>query len=187
MGVATISSLHLLAQLNLSDAFSDVGGIRFITGFTMLVHMFWAELFVGFALAAPVLQAWGARTGSPRMDRLAHSMARFNVLTFSTGRDLRGPLRGAARRPLPAGDGLALHPLLLRHSPRHALHGPRPLGDVLLLLQVGPLQRAQQEASHRARVHDGPVYLGLDGHHDRHRHLHGDGRTRRQAALRPRP
>ena len=85
MGVATISSLHILAQLNLSDAFSAVGGTRFITGFTMIVHMFWAELFVGFALAAPVLQAWGARTGSPRMDRLAHSMARYNVLTFSTG------------------------------------------------------------------------------------------------------
>jgi cytochrome bd ubiquinol oxidase subunit I len=85
VGVATISGLHTLAQLNLSDAFSAVGGTRFITGFTMLIHMFWAELFVGFALAAPVLQAWGARTGSPRMDRLAHSMARFNVLTFSTG------------------------------------------------------------------------------------------------------
>jgi cytochrome bd ubiquinol oxidase subunit I len=85
LGVATISSLHLLAQLNLTDAFSNVGGTRFITGFTMIVHMFFAELFVGFALAAPVLQAWGARTGSPRMDRLAHSMARFNVLTFSTG------------------------------------------------------------------------------------------------------
>jgi cytochrome bd ubiquinol oxidase subunit I len=85
VGVATISSLHILAQLNLSDAFSEVGGTRFITGFTMLIHMFWAELFVGFALATPVLQAWGARTGSPRMDRLAHSMARFNVLTFSTG------------------------------------------------------------------------------------------------------
>ena len=82
---AVTSSVHLLAQLNLSDAFSAVGGARFITGFTMLVHMFWAEIFVGFALAAPVLQAWGARTGSPRMDRLAHSMARFNVLTFSTG------------------------------------------------------------------------------------------------------
>jgi cytochrome bd-type quinol oxidase subunit 1 len=85
LGVATNSSLHLLAQLNLTDAFSAVGGTRFITGFTMIVHMFFAELFVGFALAAPVLQAWGARTGSPRMDRLAHSMARFNVLTFSTG------------------------------------------------------------------------------------------------------
>jgi len=83
VGVETTS--YLLAQLNLSDAFSNVGGTRFITGFTMIVHMFWAELFVGFALAAPVLQAWGARTGSPRMDRLAHSMARFNVLTFSTG------------------------------------------------------------------------------------------------------
>jgi cytochrome bd ubiquinol oxidase subunit I len=85
LGVATITSLHLLAQLNLTDAFSNVGGTRFITGFSMIVHMFFAEMFVGFALAAPVLQAWGARTGSPRMDRLAHSMARFNVLTFSTG------------------------------------------------------------------------------------------------------
>lgn len=74
-----------LAQVNLSGAFSALGGARIITGLTMLIHIFWAELFVGFAIAAPVLQAWGARTGSPRMDRLAHSMSRFNVLTFSTG------------------------------------------------------------------------------------------------------
>jgi cytochrome bd-type quinol oxidase subunit 1 len=85
MTTATSLELHLLAQLNLSDAFSEIGGARFVTGFTMLIHMFFAELFVGYAIAAPVLQAWGARTGSPRMDRLAHSMARFNVLTFSTG------------------------------------------------------------------------------------------------------
>jgi cytochrome bd ubiquinol oxidase subunit I len=83
MGTATLASL--LAQVNLSDAFSSVGGNRFFTGLTMLIHMFFAELFVGFAIAAPVLQAWGARTGSPRMDRLAHSLARFNVLTFSVG------------------------------------------------------------------------------------------------------
>jgi cytochrome bd-type quinol oxidase subunit 1 len=83
VGAATLSSL--LAQLNLSDAFSAVGGNRFFTGLTMIIHMFFAELFVGFAIAAPVLQAWGARTGSPRMDKLAHSMARFNVLTFSVG------------------------------------------------------------------------------------------------------
>jgi cytochrome bd ubiquinol oxidase subunit I len=83
MGTATLASL--LAQVNLSDAFSSVGGNRFFTGLTMIIHMFFAELFVGFAIAAPVLQAWGARTGSPRMDRLAHSMARFNVLTFSVG------------------------------------------------------------------------------------------------------
>ncbi len=85
MGAATLFEFHLLAQADLTDAFTAVGGSRFITGFSMLIHMFWAELFVGFAIAAPVLQAWGARTGSPRMDRLAHSMARFNVLTFSTG------------------------------------------------------------------------------------------------------
>ncbi len=77
--------LHsLLAQIDLSNV-QFPGGTRGFTGFTMLVHMFFAELFVGFAIAAPVLQAWGARTGSPRMDRLAHSMVRFNVLTFSTG------------------------------------------------------------------------------------------------------
>src|ERR671911_1170433 len=81
---ATSAGLSFLAQLDLSN-FTFPGGVRGFTGFTMLVHMFWAELFVGFAIAAPVLQAWGSRTGSPRMDRLAHSMARFNVLTFSTG------------------------------------------------------------------------------------------------------
>ena len=85
MGAITLSGLHFLAQLNVTDGFEQVGGARFITGASMLIHMFFAEIFVGFALAAPVLQAWGARTGSPRMDRLAHSMARFNVLTFSTG------------------------------------------------------------------------------------------------------
>jgi cytochrome bd-type quinol oxidase subunit 1 len=83
VGAATLSSL--LAQVDLSNAFSELGGPRFVTGLTMIIHMFFAELFVGFAIAAPVLQAWGARTGSARMDHLAHSMARFNVLTFSTG------------------------------------------------------------------------------------------------------
>jgi cytochrome bd-type quinol oxidase subunit 1 len=83
--VTTYADLHfLLAQLDLSNV-TFPGGTRGFTGFTMLVHIFFAELFVGFAIAAPVLQAWGARTGSPRMDRLAHSMVRFNVLTFSTG------------------------------------------------------------------------------------------------------
>src|SRR3712207_4110868 len=80
-----MTTATLLAQLNLSDAFSEIGGARFVTGSVMLIHMFFAELFVGFAIAAPVLQAWGARSASPRMDRLPHSMARFNVLAFSTG------------------------------------------------------------------------------------------------------
>jgi cytochrome bd ubiquinol oxidase subunit I len=89
--VGAVTLLSLLAQsqdglaVDLSTAFSELGGVRVVTGLTMIIHMFFAELFVGFAIAAPVLQAWGARTGSPRMDRLAHSLARFNVLTFSTG------------------------------------------------------------------------------------------------------
>ena len=81
--MATLSSV--LAQVDLSNAFSVLGGSRLVTGATMLIHMFFAELFVGFAIAAPLIQLWGARKGSPRMDRLAHSLARFNVLTFSTG------------------------------------------------------------------------------------------------------
>ena len=75
----------MLAQIDLSGALSQIGGARIVIGVTMLIHMFFAQLFVGFAIASPVLQAWAARTGSPRMDRLAHSMTRFNVLTFSTG------------------------------------------------------------------------------------------------------
>ena len=85
MGWISFAGLDFLAQVTVAEDFSFPGGIRVFTGLTMLVHMFFAELFVGFAIAAPVLQAWGARTGSPRMDRLAHSMVRFNVLTFSTG------------------------------------------------------------------------------------------------------
>ncbi len=85
MGWISFAGLDLLAQVTVAEDFRFPGGIRVFTGLTMLVHMFFAELFVGFAIAAPVLQAWGARTGSPRMDRLAHSMVRFNVLTFSTG------------------------------------------------------------------------------------------------------
>ncbi len=85
MDYTSLLSLHFfLAQLDLSKI-SFPGGTRAFAGIVMLSHMFFAELFVGFAIAGPVLQAWGARTGSPRMDRLAHSMARFNVLTFSTG------------------------------------------------------------------------------------------------------
>src|ERR671915_227698 len=80
-----MTTSSILTQVDLADAFSVVGGNRFFTGLKMLNHMFFAELFVGFAIAAPVLQAWGARTGSPRMDRLAHSLARFNVFTFSVG------------------------------------------------------------------------------------------------------
>src|SRR5215210_6950858 len=81
---ATSAGLSFLAQLDLSN-FTFPGGVRGFTGFTMLVHIFFAELFVGFAIAAPILQAWGARTGSPRMDRLAHAMALFFVLTITTG------------------------------------------------------------------------------------------------------
>lgn len=82
-----LALLHIMtvAQVDLSGALSEFGGARAVTGGSMLIHMFFAQIFVGFAIAAPVLQAWGARTGSPRMDRLAHSMVRFNVLTFSTG------------------------------------------------------------------------------------------------------
>src|SRR5215216_1733200 len=60
-------------------------GTRGLTGIVMLTHIFFATLFVGYAVGSPLLQYWSVRTGNPRMERLAHSMARFNVLTFSVG------------------------------------------------------------------------------------------------------
>src|SRR5919106_3153514 len=81
---ATSAGLNFLTQLDLSN-FTFPGGVRGFTGFTMLVHIFFAELFVGFAVGSPLFQIWSVRTGNPRFERLAHSMARFNVLTFSTG------------------------------------------------------------------------------------------------------
>ena len=50
MDAATSSSL-LLAQADLSNAFSELGGPRLVTGLTMIIHMFFAQLFVGFAIA----------------------------------------------------------------------------------------------------------------------------------------
>jgi cytochrome bd ubiquinol oxidase subunit I len=60
-------------------------GTRALTGIVMLIHIFFATLFVGYAVGSPLLQYWSVRTGNPRMARLAHSMARFNILTFSVG------------------------------------------------------------------------------------------------------
>src|SRR5215210_2148794 len=60
-------------------------GTRGLVGVVMLIHIFFATLFVGYALGSPLLQAWSVRTGNPNFARLAHSMARFNLLTFSIG------------------------------------------------------------------------------------------------------
>src|ERR687893_1806703 len=60
-------------------------GTRGFVGITMLIHIFFATLFVGYAVGSPLFQIWSVRTGNPRFERLAHSMARFNVLTFSVG------------------------------------------------------------------------------------------------------
>src|SRR5918998_646626 len=60
-------------------------GSRGLVGVVMLIHIFFATLFVGYAVGSPLLQIWSVRTGNPRFERLAHSMARFNVLTFSVG------------------------------------------------------------------------------------------------------
>jgi len=60
-------------------------GTRGLVAIVMLIHMFFAELFIGYVLGSPLLQLWAVRTGNPRFERLAHSIARFNVLTFSIG------------------------------------------------------------------------------------------------------
>src|SRR5919205_4528997 len=60
-------------------------GTRGLVAVVMLIHIFFAELFIGYAVGSPLLQYWSVRTGNPRFERLAHSMARFNILTFSVG------------------------------------------------------------------------------------------------------
>ena len=65
-------------------------GTRGFTGIVMLIHMIFAQLFVGYVIGSPILQAWGVRKGNPRMQRLSHTLDRFNVLTFSIGATFAG-------------------------------------------------------------------------------------------------
>ena len=60
-------------------------GTRGLVGIVMLIHIFFATLFIGYAVGSPLLQIWSNRTGNPQFARLAHSLARFNILTFSVG------------------------------------------------------------------------------------------------------
>src|SRR5215217_7968913 len=88
--VTTSAGLQLLAQLDLSS-FEFPGGVRGFTGFTMLVHIFFADLFlvllVGFypkvttalftqffyilaiAMASMILALWGMYSYYYKWDR----------------------------------------------------------------------------------------------------------------------
>src|ERR671928_959993 len=81
------ASLPYLALQNLEFPSIEVPylGTRGLVGMVMLIHIFFATLFVGYAIGSPLLQAWSVRTNNPNFERLAHSMARFNLLTFSLG------------------------------------------------------------------------------------------------------
>jgi len=65
-------------------------GTRGIVGITMLIHMFFAQLFVGYIIGSPLLQWWGVRKGNAHMQRLAGSLDRFNIYTFSVGATFAG-------------------------------------------------------------------------------------------------
>ena len=65
-------------------------GTRGIVGIVMLIHMIFAQLFVGYVIGSPLLQHWGVRRGSAHMQRLSHALDRFNVLTFSIGATFAG-------------------------------------------------------------------------------------------------
>ena len=75
----------VLQELELPSIEFPYLGSRGLVGIVMLIHIFFATLFVGYAIGSPLLQMWSVRTGNPRFERLAHAIARFNVLTFSVG------------------------------------------------------------------------------------------------------
>jgi cytochrome bd-type quinol oxidase subunit 1 len=86
MGFLTTSLFYSILQgFELPNLHFPYLGTRAFVAIVMLIHMFFAELFIGYVLGSPLLQLWSLRTGNPRMERLAHSLARFNVLTFSVG------------------------------------------------------------------------------------------------------
>jgi cytochrome bd-type quinol oxidase subunit 1 len=87
MGLQTINLFYPILQggFELPTIEFPYLGTRGIVGIVMLIHIFFATLFVGYAIGSPLLQIWSVRTGNTRFERLAHSIARFNVLTFSAG------------------------------------------------------------------------------------------------------
>jgi cytochrome d ubiquinol oxidase subunit I len=78
-------SLAVLQNLEFPSIEFPYLGTRGLVGIVMLIHIFFATLFVGYAIGSPLLQAWSVRTKNPNFERLAHSLARFNLLTFSLG------------------------------------------------------------------------------------------------------
>jgi cytochrome d ubiquinol oxidase subunit I len=91
VGSTAAGHLYLMLQFNLPIAgFPSEMAVRAFVAVTMLSHMFFAQLFVGYAIGSPLFQWWGKRKGNPWMLRLSNSMARFNILTFSWGATLAG-------------------------------------------------------------------------------------------------
>ena len=86
MELSTVNLFHSILQgFELPSIEFPYLGTRGLVGVVMLIHIFFATLFVGYAVGSPLLQLWSVRTGNSRYERLAHSIARFNVLTFSVG------------------------------------------------------------------------------------------------------
>jgi cytochrome bd ubiquinol oxidase subunit I len=84
--LSTVNLFHSILQgFELPSIEFPYLGTRGLVGVVMLIHIFFATLFVGYAVGSPLLQLWSVRTGNSRYERLAHSIARFNVLTFSVG------------------------------------------------------------------------------------------------------
>src|SRR5829696_8602625 len=134
--------------------------------------MFFAQLFVGYIIGSPLLQWWGVRKGNANMQRLAGSLDRFNIYTFSVGATFAGMFLILIFGLYPRVTG-PVHPLFLV-LPHYRDGGD---GDDALSSIHLPLQDAAPE--HRGGARRRVLYSGVAGYLYRGRHVHGHGQRGR--------
>ena len=71
--------------LPIQDIGLGVSGRSILIALVMLIHVLFANLHLGGSWIAVITESLGLRTGKARYERLARSLALFNVILFSAG------------------------------------------------------------------------------------------------------